>query len=161
MAERARVVTATGAGAVRGYSEQGLTFFREIPFAQPPVGELRFRPTRPVPGLGRRAGRHHGRTVTPRRPSAGSTPRSGASGDRRQSEDCLTLNICMSQADGGRRPALVWMHGGVFAAGTGAFDDYRGGRPRPGGQSAGAVSTALHLGRAESRGLFTRAVIPS
>jgi len=46
MAERARVVIATGAGAVRGYSEQGLTFFREMPFAQPPVGELRFRPTR-------------------------------------------------------------------------------------------------------------------
>ena len=41
------VVVRTGAGAVRGRREGGLTVFRGIPFAEPPVGEARFAAPRP------------------------------------------------------------------------------------------------------------------
>ena len=41
-------------------------------------------------------------------------------------EDCLTLNVTTPAADGGRRPVLVWIHGGGFRTGTGAIPWYDG-----------------------------------
>ena len=47
-------VVRTAAGLVRGRAEDGVAVFRGIPFAQPPVGDLRFaapRPARPWDGV--------------------------------------------------------------------------------------------------------------
>jgi len=48
--EPVEAVVRTAAGAVRGRREDGLTVFRGIPFAEPPVGEARFAAPRPVRG---------------------------------------------------------------------------------------------------------------
>lgn len=49
-AESVEPVVRTSSGAVRGRTEDGLTVFRGIPFAQPPVGDARFAaPRRPRP----------------------------------------------------------------------------------------------------------------
>jgi len=44
-----------------------------------------------------------------------------------QAEDCLTLNIWTPALDDGRRPVMVWVHGGSFVSGSGAGSLYRGG----------------------------------
>jgi len=44
-----------------------------------------------------------------------------------QSEDCLSLNVWTPELDGGRRPVMVWIHGGSFVSGSGAGTLYRGG----------------------------------
>lgn len=43
-----------------------------------------------------------------------------------QSEDCLSVNVWTQAPDGGRRPVMVWVHGGGFTSGTGASLLYRG-----------------------------------
>ena len=43
------------------------------------------------------------------------------------SEDCLTLNVWTPAPDDGRRPVMVWVHGGSFVSGSGAGSLYRGG----------------------------------
>jgi para-nitrobenzyl esterase len=43
-----------------------------------------------------------------------------------RSEDCLTLNVWTPAVDGGRRPVMVWIHGGAFVNGAGSFILYDG-----------------------------------
>ena len=49
--------------------------------------------------------------------------------DNSYGEDCLFINVWSPGiTDGGKRPVLVWLHGGGFLAGSsGAFDAYIGG----------------------------------
>ncbi|MFK8022809.1 MAG: carboxylesterase/lipase family protein [Ilumatobacter sp.] len=47
-------------------------------------------------------------------------------GDLEMSEDCLFLNVFTPAADDGRRPVLVFVHGGAFVTGTGAMAWYDG-----------------------------------
>src|SRR6185369_4039328 len=42
------------------------------------------------------------------------------------SEDCLVLNVWTPKADRGKRPVMVWLHGGGFASGSGAYTIYSG-----------------------------------
>jgi para-nitrobenzyl esterase len=45
-----------------------------------------------------------------------------------QSENCLVLNVWTPGLDNGKRPVLVWLHGGGFAVGSGSLPTYHGGR---------------------------------
>ncbi len=90
--------------------------FRGIPYAQPPVGPLRWRPPQPVtPWSGVHDGSRFGfDPVQLDEPSRGSL----APG---VSEDCLTLNVWAPAAvPAGGAPVLVWFDGGGFVAGSGA-----------------------------------------
>lgn len=114
----------TESGLVEGIPgrDRSLTVFRGIPFAAPPVGELRWRPPRPPePWSGVRPARSFG----PVCPQAPNPELPGV--DLPMSEDCLSLNVWTGAASAEeRRPVLVWIYGGGFRVGTGANPRYDG-----------------------------------
>lgn len=105
---------------IEGRTENSLQVFRGIPFAQAPVGDLRWRAPRPHPGWeGVRVADRFG----PACPQTAS--RSVPSPD--MSEDCLTLNIWTPAAQpADRLPVMVWIHGGGFLRGSARLPVYDG-----------------------------------
>lgn len=90
-------------GAVRGTEVAGVRTFLGVPYAAPPVGELRFRAPQPVQ---RWNGVREATRWAPRAPQPELTGR-GFTGE----EDCLYLNV-YAPASPGPYPVLVWIHGG-------------------------------------------------
>ncbi len=90
-------------GALRGSEWDGVRTFLGVPYAQPPVGELRFRAPQPPK---RWSGERDATQWAPRAPQPELTGR-GFTGD----EDCLYLNVYAPAAPGAY-PVLVWIHGG-------------------------------------------------
>lgn len=96
-------------GVLQGSYDHGLTIYKGIPFAKPPVGELRWRaPQPPAKWIGVRDAKKFAPA-----PIQGGNPPSG------KSEDCLYLNI-WTPAKSAREniPVLVWIYGGAFNAGA-------------------------------------------
>ena len=103
-------IVKTSWGELRGEGKDGVRTFRGVPFAQPPVGPLRFRPPQPLtPWNGVREALHFGAAAM--QPGDRSLP---------QSEDCLYLNLWAPES-GGPYPVFVWIHGGGFTGGH-SFD---------------------------------------
>src|SRR5262249_4270528 len=97
--------------------------FRGIPFAKPPVGELRFAAPQPAASWhGVRDARSFGAAA----PQAKSELPAMAPGGPTD-EDCLYLNVYSKAPDGKRRPVLFWIHGGAFMLGAGSQALYDGG----------------------------------
>jgi para-nitrobenzyl esterase len=108
-------------GPVIGFSDPmtGAHVWRGLPFAQPPVGEQRWRaPRPPLPWDGTRAALQHGPVcVQFAGPSGG--PDGESAGSVVGSEDCLVLNVFAPAFDpndiptgANRLPVLFWIHGG-------------------------------------------------
>ena len=102
-------VVRTRSGWVRGVAEDGVAVFRGIPYAQPPVGELRWRP--PV--------EHAVWRDTLAAVSYGSAALQPGGGGVSGSEDCLYLNLYTPGLGGHARPVVVWVHGGSMTGGSG------------------------------------------
>lgn len=108
--------TRTSYGSLRGVTEDGLVVFRGVPYARPPLGDLRFAPPQPPEAwTGVRDA-----TVFGPSPMQPTNPVTGQQAGGTPSEDCLTLNVWTPDTDGGRRPVLVWIHGGAFTFGAGS-----------------------------------------
>ena len=117
------VVTAP-AGALRGEALEAIHVFRGIPYAQPPVRQLRWRP--PVPAEawdGVRDATRFGPAChqPPPRPGSIYSPAEALP----VSEDCLSLNV-WAPADAQGAPVFVWIHGGSLVAGSGREAMYDG-----------------------------------
>jgi para-nitrobenzyl esterase len=107
-------------GQVSGVElDNDVTVFRGIPFAAPPVGDLRWKaPQPPIPWQGVRAANTFGATCMQR-------------GRALMSEDCLYLNV-WTKADldddevSDDLPVMVWIHGGGWSSGASSNGTYDG-----------------------------------
>lgn len=119
------VVPTTG-GLVRGVEDASVLVFRGVPYARAGAGAERWRPPEPPTGWGSVRDAVDWGPVCPQ---AAAVPGTAFPDDPTHwDEDCLTLNVWTPAADDGRRPVLVWIHGGAFTGGTGASLLYRGDR---------------------------------
>jgi para-nitrobenzyl esterase len=114
----------TQTGDVQGIAEHGVVAFKGIPYAAPPVGDLRWRAPKPAAAWqGVRSGGTFGRgcIAKPGIPT-------GLGGDPGpHSEDCLFLNVWTPKADrSAGLPVMVWIHGGAYVFGSGSVDLYSG-----------------------------------
>jgi para-nitrobenzyl esterase len=120
---RMSAVARTALGDLQGIAADGVTIFRNVPYAAQPTGPLRFAPPAPpAPWRGMRDATMHG-AVAPQ-PSSRLRIAMGDF-DRPQSEDCLALTIATPGVNGAR-PVIVWLHGGAYLAGGGSLDWYAG-----------------------------------
>ncbi len=107
-----RPVLETKAGKLQGVVEHGMVAFKNIPYAAPPVGDLRWRPPQPAKAwVGvRDASRFGEACIQPLVKGYNSELVPG-------SEDCLQLNV---YAPPGAKdaPVMVWIHGGALLFGS-------------------------------------------
>src|SRR5262245_42639936 len=98
------LVVDTVSGPVRGQARGGVAVWKGIPYAEPPVGALRFRPPEPPrPWAGERDATRFAPVAPQSRDPRGSLL-SGVPVAVAMSEDCLALNVFSPAADGRRRP---------------------------------------------------------
>jgi para-nitrobenzyl esterase len=123
-------------GTLRGAAAGSAIAFRGIPYAQPPVGELRWQPPRPAtPWAGVRDASRPGTACTQR--ASGLTPffaPMAKAYDAKfeqppiaSSEDCLYLDVWVPEWPVKRSlPVMVWLHGGSNRVGSGTQSTYDG-----------------------------------
>ncbi|MPC25228.1 Venom carboxylesterase-6 [Portunus trituberculatus] len=114
------IMTSTGkVSGIRERSTEGKAFFSyySIPYAKPPVGELRFKDPQLLSGWG---GVRDGSTPPPPCPQMLSTDTLTGKQEIQGDEDCLYLNIFTPKAKDSRPhlPVMVYIHGGGFVCGS-------------------------------------------
>lgn len=119
------LVAHTTEGTVRGVFDGAAIAWKNVPFAQAPVGTLRWRSPQP-PAL--RATELDGTALGPACPQAGGSALRPDAPTPVWNEDCLQLNVWRPTADNGveRRPVLVWFHGGGLIQGSAVDPLYDG-----------------------------------
>lgn len=110
-------------GMLAGTIDGGISVFKNIPFAAPPVGDLRWRAPQPAPNWsGTRDASKFG-PICMQAPR----PKGRAYEKLAESEDCLSLNVWSpSTAPGMKLPVMVWIYGGAFRGGGSAMSIYDG-----------------------------------
>jgi carboxylesterase type B len=103
-------------GQVTGVETDGVRTFKGIPFAAPPVGDLRWKPPQPVvPWTGvRKADAYGPQCVQLPFPAASPYKSDPAT----MSEDCLHLNVWTGPGANEKRPVMVWIYGGAWTRGA-------------------------------------------
>ena len=125
-------VANTQYGRVRGFILDGIYQFRGIPYGESTAGENRFMPPKPPkPWDGVRAALMYGESA-PQVVGYNREPESYAGFVDHWNydligEDCLRLNVWTPALDEGKRPVLVWLHGGGYSSGNAIEQDGYGG----------------------------------
>jgi para-nitrobenzyl esterase len=136
-------VSIDGLGTVRGIHEKGARSFYAIPYAEPPVGELRWRS--PIV-----RGAWEG--VLDGSEKSEACVQSALSFGAFGQEDCLYLNVHTPEPAPPNAPVLVWIHGGAFVFGEGVQTD-RGTRGDLIAATHGAIVVSMNY-RLGSFGFF-------
>jgi len=112
----------TSAGYVSGINQSGIRVYLGVPFAAPPVGDLRWRPPAPVRSWeGTKAATAYGPTC----PEAQKGSQPGPAPN--MSEDCLYLNVWTpAQNASAKLPVMVFFYGGGFTSVEGSMPMYNG-----------------------------------
>ena len=98
-------IVKTTSGSLRGTIANGVVSFKAIPYAKPPIGDLRWRaPQSPSPWSGLRDATKFG-------------PECMQTDDVPKSEDCLTLNVWRPADAKAPLPVMVWIYGGALVHG--------------------------------------------
>ena len=115
---------AVDGGQIAGTSSDGVRAYKGIPFAAPPMGDLRWKPPAAVIAW---TGVKKVDTFGPpciQQPYPATSPYATALAPT--SEDCLYLNVWSAAGAGDKRPVMVWIHGGAWTRGSGATPTYDG-----------------------------------
>ncbi len=116
-------IVETKTGKLQGYISDGIQIFKGVPYAEPPIGELRFQPPlekKPWSGI------LNAEEYGPCSFQAFSPLEEYFGKPEPESEDCLTLNIWTPATDSDKRPVMFWIHGGGFCISTGKDPMYEG-----------------------------------
>ena len=135
---QAPAVVKVDTGELQGVLDDGVVSYKGIPFAAPPVGDLRWRPPQTAARwTGVRQAAEYGANCMQGRfggppPGAaarpGAPPAPGNAAVPAPSEDCLFLNVWRpADATARKLPVMVWIHGGGFVFGSGNLPGAAGG----------------------------------
>src|SRR5579871_4348146 len=114
-ADSGDVVVETAYGKIRGAADGDVKIFKGIPYGGNTGGQNRFMPpTKPAPWTSVRDALAYGPTAPQ---TVGGRTRPGLPPEN---EDCLVLNVWTQSVSGGKRPVMVWLHGGGFTSGSGS-----------------------------------------
>ena len=126
VAQSAGITVRTASGSLRGYIDNGVHVFKGVPYAASTAGAGRFLPPQKrQPWTDVRDATQWGQ----RAPQIlGGEPAEMIPTDPREAlgEDCLVMNIWTPNPASGRRPVMVWLHGGGYASGSGSYGIYEG-----------------------------------
>jgi para-nitrobenzyl esterase len=149
-ARKATPVTVTiDAGVLAGESIDGVNVFRGVPYAKPPIGELRWKaPQKPDKWTSARSAVAF-EPPCPQPTNADGKTVNGGGVAGTSSEDCLYLNV-YALANASKAPVMVWLYGGAFYLGAGHLGSYQG----TSNAKNGVITVAINY-RLGSMGTFT------
>ncbi len=125
-AREAGPVVKTANGRVRGYSDGPVKIFKGIPYAGPTGGSHRWSaPTKPASWTGVRDATVLGSRCPQTAEDLIPEVASSITGEP-MDEDCLRLNVWTPAVGAGKRPVMVWFHGGGYQTGSGGSPRYDG-----------------------------------
>ena len=130
-------------GMVTGLRADGMETFKGIPYAKPPVGDLRWRAPQPVEPWSDVLSADAFGKICPQVPRPAGLGPAVSLAD--MSEDCLTINVFKPAGGKKKLPVMVWIHGGGLTAGSSAVPTYDGAAFAEGGVVM--VSFNYRLGR--------------
>ena len=119
-------IVSTTVGMLKGFSPYPkVNAYLGIPFAMPPIGNLRFAPPQPLMT-------NHSSVVDATQYSSGCyqitllSPFADKSPGTAESEDCLTMNVWKPAQQKQPLPVLIWLYGGGFTEGSNSEQQYNG-----------------------------------